>query len=112
MNACPLDLKGICRGSAMRLHVDGVEVWRGVTFLGTVSGAWLAAQIQDRLDNIEIAEWLRAELAADHTRPLSPPVSPPRALMAPAYRPVTRAEKAKRRAARKGRPRRGTKGDR
>src|SRR6476660_3335367 len=57
----------------MRLNLDGAEVWRGLTFLGTVSADWLAAQIQDRLDNIEIAEWLRSELASDPTRHLGPP---------------------------------------
>ena len=98
----PLDLKGICRGSGMRLQLDGAEVWRGLTFLGTVSADWLAAQIQDRLDTIEIGEWLRAELAADPTRALSPPAPPTRILTA-AYVPISRTEKATRRAARKRR---------
>jgi hypothetical protein len=95
----PLDLKGICRHSAMRLPLDGVEAWRGVTFLGTISGAWLAAKVQEQLDHIEISEWLRAELAADPTRHLGPP-DRPRMLAAPAG-PITSATKARRRAARR-----------
>ena len=101
MRPSPLALKAISRGSAMRLFLEGAEIWRGMTFLGVVSADWLAAQIQDRLDNIEIAEWLRAELAADHTRSLGPPIVPTRALLAPSYTPVTTAQKAKRRDARR-----------
>ena len=99
----PLDLKGICRNSAMRLHVDGVEVWRGLTFLGTVSGEWLAAQIQDRLDTIEISEWLRSELAADPTRRLGPLTEEMRPMLRKplAFMPITRDVKAKRRDARR-----------
>lgn len=84
----------------MRLNLEGAEVWKGLTFLGIVSADWLAAQIQDRLDNIEISEWLRAELAAPHTRSLGPAIEETRPLLAPSYTPVTRAAKAKRRAAR------------
>jgi hypothetical protein len=86
----------------MRLNLDGAEVWRGLTFLGTVSADWLAAQIQDRLDNIEIAEWLRSELASDPTRHLGPPrdTSRPLAIAAPPYQPIAQAVKVARRARR------------
>lgn len=101
MRSRSLDLKGISRGSDMRLHLEGVEAWRGLTFLGIISADWLAAQIQDRLDNIEIAEWLRAELAAPRTRSLGPPIEETRPLLVPSYTPVARAVKAKRRDARR-----------
>jgi hypothetical protein len=100
VRSSPLDLKAICRGSSMLLYLDGAEVWKGGRFLGTVSADWLAAQIQDRLDSIEIAEWLRAELAAPHTRYLGPPLEETRPMLAPSYTPITRAVKAKRRQAR------------
>lgn len=110
MRPCPLDLKGICRNSAMRLQLEGVEAWRGLTFLGTISAAWLSSKIQEQLDTIEISEWLRSELAADPTRRLGPPLEETRPLRlpAPAYVPIPHAVRVTRRAQRqknKGRKR-------
>ncbi len=83
----------------MRLFLDGAEVWQGLTFLGVISADWLARQVRDRLDQVALGEWLRAELAADPTRRLSPPVAPePPALPSG---PISRAVKAERRAQRR-----------
>ncbi len=83
----------------MRLFLEGAEVWRGVTFLGIVSVDWLAAQIAERLDDLAIGEWLRAELAAPVNRRLGPPADDTRPLPRRplAFMPITRDLKAKRR---------------
>lgn len=95
-----LELRGIARGSQMRLPLEGAEVWHGLRLLGVVSGEWLAQQIQERLQVIAATEWLKAELGADPGRALGP--LPPRVIALP--QPVTPALKAARRQARKQRP--------
>jgi hypothetical protein len=98
-----LELRGISRGSEMRLFLVGAEVWRGLTFLGIVSAEWFAAQVQERLDTIENTQWLQTELSADPARRLGPrPESSVPFLRKPlAFAPIRAEVKAKRRAQRR-----------
>ena len=70
-------------------------VWCGLTFLGIVSAEWLARQVQERLQYIATTEWLKADLAADPTRRLGPPVEPTRPLLRKplAFAPIRREVK-------------------
>lgn len=83
----------------MRLFLEGAEVWSGLTFLGIVSAEWLATQIQERLAYIASTERLKADLAADPTRPLGPPAHDalplPRKL--PLFLPISKEVRQKRR---------------
>ena len=101
----PIRLKAICRGSGMRLYLDGAEVWQGVTCLGTVSAEWLATVVGEKLAQVALIRWTRAELRADPARPLWD-TTPPLALPARGL-PPPKAVRAERRAARGRRKRPG-----
>lgn len=109
----PLTFKGLAYGSGLRLPLLGVEVWRGLTFVGVISMDWFARQLEHRLEEIAMSATLRAELAAPPTRALPAPEEadwtplrrgPPH----PIYNPVPPTVRAQRRLARrrsKGKPR-------
>jgi len=93
--------RSINRGSAMRLPLEGAEAWRGLTFLGIVSADVFAAMIDEKLRHIATTEWLKADLAADPTRALTPVEYTRPMLRKPlAFAPIGRELKAQRREAR------------
>jgi hypothetical protein len=102
----PIRLKAICRGSGLRLFLDGAELWQGLTLLGVVSGEWLASVVTEKLDQLALMKWTKAELAAAPNRPLGPPLrKPPAPLHEGRGLPPSREIQAARRSAR-GRRRR------
>jgi hypothetical protein len=96
--AVPLTLRIPRGGSYWRLHEqDQIEVWRGLDCLGRFSGAVLAIILEQHLLFIDV----QAKLAVELQAPQRPLVKAP--ARCPAAPMLSDAERAKRRAARRGR---------
>jgi hypothetical protein len=83
-----LELRGIVAGSASRWRLAGIEVWRGMDCLGTLS----ADAVRQLLEHHLATAALQASLAAELAPRLPAPPRAPR-LLNPAHRTFLRQQR-------------------
>jgi hypothetical protein len=104
MPATAITLRVFCGGMRWRLSdTDKLEVWRGTTLLGTLTGRAVALLVEHQLLAVEVNGWLHPPASAE--LPPKPPVIAARRPLAkaPSAVPFTPADRAAQKARRRTR---------